>query len=387
VKAKNLLILALLAVVIGGVAVVSANRRDVARETSGAHARLFPGLEERINDVTAVRLTRADQTCTLNRVADGWTLAELGGYPAKFGKVKELLVGLASLDIEEEKTKNPALWDKLDLGDPTADGAVSIQVVVEGAGGEVLASVVVGRSTGDRVLIRRSGEDQTYACDGALRPELRPTSWVDTVMLRLENERIATATIDHKDGDDVELRRNAHNPANFDVANVPADREVKFDAVANSAAQALGALSFEEVRPADEVDLSAPRTVSTYRTADGLHVTLRMTEVDGAVWAGITTEFVASDAPPPEASAPEDPLATVGRTPEQVRQEAREMNERLAPWAFKLPGYKASFLESTMESFLQAVAPPEQAGPLPPAPEGPLDIPVVPPGATEDDGD
>lgn len=101
---KNTL-LVLAAVTVAGVGVALLSDRDGATSTAASGSGpLFPGLEERVNDVARITLQKGANTVTVERQGETWTLPDRGGYPAKFAEAKKVAVRLARLQIEEEKT-------------------------------------------------------------------------------------------------------------------------------------------------------------------------------------------------------------------------------------------------------------------------------------------
>jgi len=84
---------------------------------------LVPDLHERINEVASVRLVQGEEEIQLARKGGDWTLASKDGYPAKFEPVKQLILSVAELKPLEEKTSNPDLYDRIEVGSPEQGGA------------------------------------------------------------------------------------------------------------------------------------------------------------------------------------------------------------------------------------------------------------------------
>jgi hypothetical protein len=88
-------------------------RQPVAE--AGLGVKLYPDLEAKLNDVTAVRIYGAGdkQAVGIEKSAAGWTVTERAGFPADVGRVRELLLALAKAKTIERKTaiatKLPAL--------------------------------------------------------------------------------------------------------------------------------------------------------------------------------------------------------------------------------------------------------------------------------------
>jgi hypothetical protein len=71
-------------------------RRNQSADTAGLP--VFPGLAADLGSVTAVSLRKggATPTVTLHKSGDVWTVAERADYPADLGKLRKLLLSLAT---------------------------------------------------------------------------------------------------------------------------------------------------------------------------------------------------------------------------------------------------------------------------------------------------
>jgi hypothetical protein len=398
-KQKNLLILAgatTLALAVAAIAL----RGDGDSGAASAEGMLFPELSERINDITRIHLEKGGESATLE-LADGrWCLADRGGYPALFEKVKQLAVLVASLEIEEKKTARKANHARLSLewpppADGEADGEVEGEaslITLQDASGAQLASVVVGKSEWgsagkSKVFVRRADEDQVYLCVPPSPLNVMPeaSNWLETKFVELENERVQGVTIEHADGERVEIARSAANHTQFAVQNLPPGQVERFTGVANGVAQALGyGMQLKDVRPADEIDFTLePLGMTRFRCTDGLELLIESARFEEQPWVKVTALYVAPPAPSEastEASteatgdgtseATEDAPAAVledsttaasDPTPEaDVRAEVESLNERLSPWAFEVDSYKTDVLVRRMQDLVPEPETPTQ---------------------------
>jgi len=417
-NAKTLLALVLVAIL----AVIAASlavrgRRSAAPTPASDVGPVLEALATRGNDVALIRVESADETLTIVRSDDGWIVEEKGGYPVKFEEVAKTVSGLAQLELLEPKTANPERYDRLGVGEPGSGTSPAIRVTLEDGTGASLGSLIVGNRKLDRgdpgVYVRRSGEAQSWLAAGDLLIPKSLTGWIESEILKVEQTRIREAVITHPDGEVLRVHRDDEEQTQFAIDGTPEDRELLSPAVASPIGNALNWLNLEDVAPAATIAMGeAETTTATYRTFDGLVVTVRTVERDGTTWARLaaayeepvlsedaetgsegdketsTTESAGTDATPgedsAEASAIEDAAAeTEAPTPPRdVRAEAAALNERLADWTFALPSYKSTYFRKRLEDLLKPPpaqpaesAPAEQPSPSPEgehedAPEG-----------------
>lgn len=377
-KQNRVLILSIVTLGALGAALLALRDEDTSTSQAG-RARLFPDLSARINDLSEVRLEKGGKSATLKRDGGQWKLADRGGYPALFEKVKELAVGVADLEIEEVKTKMKLNHAKLGLewpatsSDGPEDAEAGLLTFMDSSGKE-LVSLVVGKSewrgSKPKVFVRRAGDDQVYLCAPRQPLNVDPEAkrWIDPKFVDLAGERVQGVSIEHADGELIEVGRSASNHTKFVVQNLPPGQSERYEGVASGVAQALAGLQLDDVRPAGEIDFSKEPVAKTrFRCVDGLEVVAEIARVEGKTWVRIAANFT----PPQESPTPPDEIAegaagededgpTLPPATAEKRdggKEAEELNRRLAPWTFEISSYKADTLTRRMKDLLPEPTP------------------------------
>src|SRR3954447_26636313 len=145
-KSRTAIILAALAVVVVGAAVLF-GRLPAAVTRSAAVAPgtlVFPGLAPKLQQATRVEITSKGQLLVITRKEGSWGLADRGNYPVQQDKLRELLTGLTELRVTEARTADPALYERLGVGDPgSATSTANLVKVLDGSG-NLLAELIVG---------------------------------------------------------------------------------------------------------------------------------------------------------------------------------------------------------------------------------------------------
>jgi len=402
-KQKNVLILTGLTVAAVAVAAISLREHEDTRAEASSTL-LFPGLEARVNDVARIVVAKGDKTVTVEREGGTWKLSDHGGYPAKFDPVKQMVVRLSQLEIEEKKTARKDNHQKLGVEWPVtaeegSDAAEAAHVTLSDSTGQPLADLIVGKSewrgSKPKIYVRRANEDQVYLCSTGSSSSLDVVpdakQWIEPKFLELDKERVQDVTITHADGEVVEIARSATNHTRFAVQNAPPGEVERYEGIADGVATALSSgLTLEDVRPAAEVDMTQqPLAHTRYRTYDGLELVLELAKQDDQTWARVQASYVAPPkpvGPAPDAAAGKaageadgkeaaeatgDDVPPEGETPPEepkrdVAAEVRELNERLGPWAFAVTSYRVDQLARHMKDLLAEPSPVEDSL----APEG-----------------
>ncbi|HEY4341179.1 MAG TPA: DUF4340 domain-containing protein [Steroidobacteraceae bacterium] len=345
------------ALIVAGVALAGAGVWLVSRhDTQGqpqVQSQVLQLTPEQLNSVTRVRIFKGDGShVTLKHDGTRWMVTERD-YPADTGLVRKLLLNLASLKREEEKTADPALYIKLGVEDPVGAQATSTGLDVDLS--TKTQRLIVGKTSGtESVYLRVAGEAQSLLASPQLTPDADPRHWLDHSLLDISPDQVSAIEIKVQGTPDYSIKRAATGgAADFVVAPIPKGRTLADPSAPAAQAGALAALQLDDVRKAGTATAAAQ---AVFQTRDGL--TLTIAGIKDGELRYIT---VAASATAPAAQA-----------------QARDLNARLAGWQFELPGYRYDGLFKPIEQLLVPKKPASsRSSPLP----APKQSPVAPSAA------
>jgi hypothetical protein len=177
--------------------------------------------------------------------------------------------------------------------------------------------------------VRRPGENQAWLARGSLDLSGDLMSWLDRHVLDIPDARIASVGLKTADGATLTIARAAPD-AEFTVGDPPPDAKFKGAAVIGEPATALGALDFDDVRPAADMPVPDGAATARFTTFEGLVVTLRLFEKDKADWVAID----ASGSGPAEA-------------------ESKQIGDKVARWVYAIPQFKAKLLRTKLSDLIE----------------------------------
>ena len=345
-----------------GIAVLLAAIALWQRASTGEPAfdvvRMFPSLKANMEKVTTIQIETKASAFNITRDGKGqWIVPDKASYPADFDTVRKTIIGLAELNLVEQRTARADWHEKLGVGLPKSGGAGTL-VTMKDAKGEMLASVILGgsvegASTGGKqaVYVRRADQPQTYVARGNFAPPTEKTQWLSKAFIELVRDRVKTTAMKPFKGRPYTVTRDKPKDENFHIVeSIPAGRVLRTEGEPNGIGNALLGISFDDVKPATELDFkNAART--TYVTFDGLTLSLSLIEVDRDFW--MTVNAAAADQP---ATPPPSPGSTALKP--DVAKEAKEINQLVAGWAYKIPRYKGTLLTAPLEDLLRPVGSP-----------------------------
>ena len=312
------------------------SQRHLERTTEAGQL-VLPGMEQALNSITEVRLTKGDDThTTLKKDAADWVVDERG-YPADSGKVRKLLLDLAALNVVEEKTRTPANYPQLGVEDVNSPQATGTRIDAK-AGGKTY-SLIVGKSSGTSSgYVRVSGAEQSLLAAPSLTVDADPKRWLDRTLLDVAQDRVKDFTIKPASGPTYTASRPSKDKTDFAVADIPKGRELSNPTAADPIAGALSGLTLDDAQhtPATAPD---PKALSraTFHTFDGLAL-----DVTGRKDGTRTLISVAASS-----------------TDKSTESQAQALAARTRGWEFEIPAYKYDAIFRPLEDLLQK--PPEPA--------------------------
>jgi len=340
-KRRRLAILFAVAV-LSGIAALFALHRRAAEVAPKYDAQLvFPGLAHALNagQVTHIRISsKAGGTFDIDFVPQkGWVLPGRANYPASFEEVKRVLVALAAMETIEPKTGSPDWYSYIDVDAPPKGNGT--EITLSDDKGHVYAALIVGKSQdigddsgGVGLFVRKAGEAQSWLARSSAEIKPSQTDWIDKKVMDIDRIRVEQAEVRPATGPSYAVSRAAPADAAFTLAPIPKGRELAYAGAGDSLASALDDFTFDDIKPETDFDFdNASRLVE--RTFDGLTVTVDVIKQGDDYWA-----HVSADAAPGMNKAAD---------------EAHNINERAAGWAFKLASYKGTVFTAPLESLLK----------------------------------
>ena len=315
-----------------------------------APVRLFPGLSDKLNEVTALTIESKGKMFTVTRTQDGrWVLPGKGNFPADRDLVQSTLIALSETDLIDKRTARKDWHGRLDLGLPKDGGAGSI-ISVLGANGAKLGEAVAGKGVegfnqGDKVAayVRRTGEDQTYVALGKLQLKANETDWLDKRFLDYDRSRVAFAAIRPPKGPAYSVKRAKTDDENFVLENaLPRGRTLRTEREPNGVGQALFNFTIEDVAPVKDVAFKGA-SFAAFRTFNGVTLSFAVARKNEDYWVTVNATGEDQPLPPPKPGEKLPPLASV---------EAKTINDKAAGWAFKVPKFKGVLMTAPLEDLL-----------------------------------
>jgi Domain of unknown function (DUF4340) len=322
---------------IGIVVIASAvwmSSRSQGGADSIAGARVLPGLESSLNDITEVRITKADKTqATLDRKATDWLVGERG-YPADSGKLRKLLLDLGSLQAVERKTslaRNYQVLGVESVTHPKATGA-RIDIVTSGR----TWSLIVGNSMdGNDCYVRVADSAQSLLASPQIIVDADPKLWLDPTVLDIAQSRVSE--IDERPAQGVgkgpgfSASRDNKTQADFTVHGIPRGRELSGADAGDSMGSALSALTLTDVSKAAAPPNGAGLSHAVFKTFDGL-------EIDVSGYKQANSGYI-------EVSARAADKA--------VAAEAQQINSRVQGWDYQVPDYRYDEIFPALDGLLK----------------------------------
>jgi hypothetical protein len=142
---KQLTLLLVLGVVVGGLAWSITRRNTASFQSSGASLgqKVLPNFP--LNDVAQIGVREGTNEVKLTRHDDVWQVSERQGYPANFTEVGDLLRKMWDLKAVETEEVGSSQYGRLQLLDPGPGTNAATLVEFKDASGKTAAAVLLGK--------------------------------------------------------------------------------------------------------------------------------------------------------------------------------------------------------------------------------------------------
>lgn len=367
-NSRQLLILSGAAIVIVAGAVWIGSPRSPRSEQNIA---LYPALKGQLQKATRVRIFKAGDQLSVELARDGaiWRLKQRHDFPADGNKVNTLLIDLENARVAEQKTSNPENYAALNVQDLSAANATGTRIEIDGV--EPPVKLIVGKqdTVARTTYVRRAGEAPSWSVKSQLDVAADVTAWLSHEALNIPADRVQEVSVAINGEPRYSVVKTQRADVNFNVTNLPKNREVSNVNAPNAIGYALVNLQSEDVRPASELtnDQAIVHHVS-FRTFDGLVVDLDGYAQDDKRWviakasfnADLAQKFYVPPAKPPTDAQPGDKKPEeksdandLAALTAKVSGEATALNEKFGNWAIAIPSHRYDTLFKPIEQLLK----------------------------------
>lgn len=302
------------------------------REQLATAPLFFPDLAPRLEQASKIEIASAGKKFVIERKGDLWGLPELGFYPVEASKVHSLLAGLTLLRRVSPRTSDPKEFATLGVADPTKAGSTGSLVVVGGAAGHQIVSLIVGQrrfattANGPETLyVRLPGKQQSWLAEGPLSVEGQEDLWVDHSLANISHDRIVHVSVTRGE------EQLAFAPKDGHLALLsPADHSALDSDKLEAVWSALESLSFSHVRAGPALP-GKEFARSSFTTKDGTIITATLARDGKDLWA----RFAASGG----------------------GKDAKALTAKFGSWAFQLGDWRESELAPKLADLVKEAAP------------------------------
>lgn len=330
--------------------------------------KLFEGLDKSGDRIARITLQKGKGKLTFKKGDKGWVIMERSSYPADRAKIRKLLVGLGEAELVEPKTRVPARYGILDLGDPASTEAKSTLVTLADSSGKTIADVILGkRKVGAfgrgkaGTYVRRPGNPQTWLTNANVRASVDVAEWVNPVFFRIDPAKIASLTVTEPKAAPYTIVADAKKKGTFRFEAIPDGEKLKSGVSATDMAKALQTLEMTDVQKSEKPADGDKVAKAVLVTTDGMKLDIRLRRDDSDRWMTLAVIEDGKD-----------------------KGAAKKIREATTGWAFKVADWRARQTFKEPKDLFEPVKKPEAKAPPKPAapakPTGPE--PAAGPGST-----
>ena len=285
-NARVAAILLLLLVVLGGAALVYQQQEKGRRPSNAASLGQVLLKDLKAADIASIAIVEPKASLTLERKDERWTIAERGGFPADFSRVRDFV--LKAIELKAGQSEPIADKDRARLNLDES----GTQVIFRGADGKPLRALVVGKkyfkrevddpvkALGDGRFVAIPADPKTVYIvgDPLLQATAKTSEWIDRSGFQVE--KVKTLDVKYPDGGGYRIERSGDN-ADWKLAGLKPGEKLEVTK-ANAASYSLSLLDLADVLPKDTKDtgLDKPTEIRAV-TLDGLTYDIKVGGLQG----------------------------------------------------------------------------------------------------------
>lgn len=342
-KRQSLLVLSSLTVIVIVVAALFTQSR--APQTTIEKELLFPELAEKINDVARIEIKSSkDRDVVLQKMEGGqWILQSADNYPAKFDRIKDVVVSLSQLKILATKTDKPMLYPELGVEGPEFKDTSSLLLTLKDQSEATLISLIVGKprkssagKTRPNLYVRKANAKTALLVEGYLQLDSNNNDWYERNVINIPAARIQNIKIVKSTGDHLLINKHSEGDTEFEIIE---GNTTSPSVLLNRLGTFFEDMHVDGVHAANDFKFPDDATITTFKTFNGLVITVKNGLDNGKAFAHFSFTTVATSAPP-ENEITENKSGTIS-----AEEESRLLNESMSNWVYEIPEFKFETLD------------------------------------------
>jgi hypothetical protein len=285
-NARIAAILVVLLAVLGGTALVYQYQEKARRPSNAASLGQVLFKDLKAADIASIRIAEPKAVLTLERKDERWTIAERGGFPADFSRVREFVLKAIELKAGQSEPIGEADRARLNLDQS------GTQVEFRDAGGKPLGGLIIGKkyfkrevdnpekALGDGRFVLQPADPKTVylVADPLTQATAKTGEWIDRASFQVE--KVKTLEVKFAEGGGYRIERNADN-ADWKLAGLKPGEKLEVTK-ANAASYSLSLLELADILPKDTPDTGLEKPIEiNVNTLDGLTYNIKVGKLQG----------------------------------------------------------------------------------------------------------
>lgn len=283
----------------------------------------IPDLQEKVNDVIGVSISKNSHTITLNKQDGIWIIQESENFFADANKIATLLIELRNLKIKEKKTSNADNYNKLGLGENTT---IIKLVNHDGQFADISLGNVAQRSQG--IYVRKNNNKQTWLAAGNIDVNSKTTDWIVKTIIDVESNQVKSISYRPQNSTSFTVNKITPDDVQFVLENIPNGMQLKTDIDVNSFANALQNFDIVSAASRSGLDEDSKTIAIDFVLLSGMEFQLSLYQKDEVYLMEVDIENATRDT---------------------------SFEQQLKNWQFVIPKFKYDALNKSLSSLIETI--------------------------------
>jgi hypothetical protein len=330
---------------------------DGLPEKTAVDSLLLPEIAGQINDVSRVEIVTAgnNTVATLVRTGGAWQVEQMDGYRADWSKLKMLLVALGQARVIEPKTAKPEYYERLGVED-VADGNAGSVLVRIGIGDQTTGLLIGHQAQGRQgQYVRLQDRADSALVDRVFELPRQTLDWADSRIIDINSSEVAEVEIIHPTAERISVMKISADQTDFDVVDLPPDREIKSSWAVNSLGSVFTMLDMETVKPESSVDWTGAVKMRLLMFS-GVEILADLLEKENEYLLRLHASHPAASVVHNDNGESAAGQETDKQAAEDVAEQVEVFNEKIGGWAYGISKQKFEAMVKKPEDLLKPLA-------------------------------
>lgn len=351
---RKLLVLAVIAVVMAGLAILQNRMTQKVNRVDFGSSALIEGLDT--NAVSSLEITSdsGKETMTLSRSGDFFVVVDKDDYPADISKINTLINNCLDIRTYDLITKNPDNHTDLKVTRETAQYVVSFR----DKDNKEIVGIAISEADEDRnAFVRLLSGNEVFSVKSPPMINTQPMDYIDAQLIQVDQNMVQSVAV--RTGEDIYILSSPQDSDDIQMETMPEGKQFKENAY-KSVFGGLGSIRFDDVKAVNNIPDGLEFNINyTCKLYDKTVYKLVLAQQDDKTFAKFSSDFLDKTPVEKERRVESEEALKEKEAKLMAIDNVTSFNQKHQGWVYQIPSYKAGDLTKPLSELIEDIPVPE----------------------------